>query len=68
MMRKGFTLIETMAVLIIITVILLITVPIVNYIIKEVKKESFKVGTKLVSSQALQVKTIDNNFDNDVEI
>ncbi|NLL44746.1 MAG: prepilin-type N-terminal cleavage/methylation domain-containing protein, partial [Mollicutes bacterium] len=44
MMRKGFTLIETMAVLIIITVILLITVPIVNYIIKEVKKESFKVG------------------------
>ena len=68
MMRKGFTLIETMAVLIIITVILLITVPIVNYIIKEVKKESFKVGAKLVSSQALQVKTIDNNFDNDVEI
>jgi len=68
MMRKGFTLIETMAVLIIITVILLITVPIVNYIIKEVKKESFKVGARLVSSQALQVKTIDNNFDNDVEI
>ena len=67
-MRKGFTLIETMAVLIIITVILLITVPIVNYIIKEVKKESFKVGARLVSSQALQVKTIDNNFDNDVEI
>ena len=36
-MRKGFTLIETMAVLIIITVILLITVPIVNYIIKSKK-------------------------------
>lgn len=47
-LKKGFTLIEAMAMLIIIAVVSLIAVPIVNNIIKESKKESFAVNAKLI--------------------
>ncbi|MDD3393001.1 MAG: prepilin-type N-terminal cleavage/methylation domain-containing protein, partial [Bacilli bacterium] len=41
-MKKGFTLIEMMGVLVIIAVIALITTPIINYIIGEVRENAFK--------------------------
>ncbi|MDD3392142.1 MAG: prepilin-type N-terminal cleavage/methylation domain-containing protein, partial [Bacilli bacterium] len=40
--KKGFTLIEMMGVLVIIAVIALITTPIINYIIGEVRENAFK--------------------------
>ena len=61
--KKGFTLIEAMAMLIIIAVVSLIAVPIVNNIIKESKKEAFSVNAKLILKQALNEKVRDYTFD-----
>ncbi len=43
-MKNGFTLVELLAVLIILTIVSLITVPIISNSIEDSKKESFEVG------------------------
>ena len=58
-MKKGFTLVELLAVIVILAVILVIAVPQINSVIKQTKKNSLASTAKLIASKA-EEKEVEN--------
>ena len=59
-MKKGFTLVELLAVIVILAVILVIAVPQINNVIKETRKNSLGSTAKLIAAKA-EEKEVEND-------
>ena len=55
-MKKGFTLVELLAVIVILAVILVIAVPQINNVIKQTKKNSLGSTAKIIAAKAEERK------------
>ncbi len=60
-MKKGFTLVELLAVIVILAVILVIAVPQINSVIKQTRKNSLASTAKLIASKAEEA-TVENEI------
>ncbi|MDD3048679.1 MAG: DUF5011 domain-containing protein [Bacilli bacterium] len=63
MKKKGFTLVELLAVIVILAIILAIAIPAVTSLVDSSKKNAFNSDAKLVIKTANLKKMEDNNFD-----
>lgn len=61
--NKGFTLVELLAVIVILAIILVITIPSISGIMENVKKNAFLSATKIIVDKVKLNESIDNTFD-----
>jgi prepilin-type N-terminal cleavage/methylation domain-containing protein len=61
-MKKGFTLIEVLAVIVVLAVIMVITIPTVNNVIENRKKDSFLISAKAIAREVEYDKVSSSTF------
>ena len=77
--RKGFTLVELLAVIVIMAILLMVAIPAVNNILQDVRKRTFVNEAKTIyneamnkyiseSSQGFELKTISSEDDSAIEM